>query len=1009
MTARQRLAPGSAAGVALAATANGVSNGEAAGFRWETWFAGATPEQRAEALALAREQGLLYVHQLPAVAPHHRDESKRASLVPLLSRLIAGKVDGLAAVRGEPVEFSDTQLDPLQREAVRRALNTPDLFLLQGLPGTGKSRVAAEVIVQAARRGWRVLLVAPGAAAIDVILERLRGCADVLPIRLLAPDERGESLPRDIQALTLAEQRRAFRERAVAGARQARSQAEETCARRQREAALWPQLLPLADRQAALGDRIRAIEQQQATLHEEVEREAAGSAHGNQRQESCTLLAELAEVDKRSSAARSDWQASQSALDAKQAAARKEQEEIAPQLRTLEARCRAREGGKWWTVAYWTSGPALQEREALLKRRGQVEATLRDLQQAQAGQQAAREQIEAKAHAERQDALRAETERRRQLVHTEEQAVRGKLDELDRSWKSLCATLEPAELHPASRQSAEIDAARQRWQEQCRLDEDNCQFARHWAQYLDQGGDELVPQLPALANVLAGPIAALAQGREWAEPSAGFDLLIIEDAEYITESELLRLGALAPRVMLVSQTLRDATATLAPPAKAPRSLHGLTPAVVCWPRLWQAVGDDLARLPYLWQRAGDRLICELAGVRAEDQRYLEREGLADAPEIELHILNLPRSRPVVARVTFPGQYSIPQATGFIYRELQELPIQPLGRTAWWQETAEAWVLHLGPAPMAATESVPLDGGVSIELLGAGQAYAGRAARLEFARSAMPDRAAALRWLATHLQWPGRERAAFLQVPHRMCRPLAEVVGSVLFADGCLSALIGTRATAEAHFEFVSVPSPRRPEWPREGAGLEQDLATGRHGDRIPSELRAELPRKGIVNYLEAQALVRRLEQWAQSSNEVASNGKGVPAILVLALYESQAELLRRLTARSAILKGRGLALEIAVPGQVRHRECDVLVLSMTRSHTHRCVPLGDDATDLALALTRPRQRILVFGDIGTLNKRVQWHGPLDHLDATDSHLEGQRVGRLLRHLQSLPASTGVAR
>jgi hypothetical protein len=215
--------------------------------------------------------------------------------------------------------------------------------------------------------------------------------------------------------------------------------------------------------------------------------------------------------------------------------------------------------------------------------------------------------------------------------------------------------------------------------------------------------------------------------------------------------------------------------------------------------------------------------------------------------------------------------------------------------------------------------------------------------------------------------------------------------------------LSPRSVADARFEFVPVPTPRKAEWPREGAGLEHDLATNRHGDRLPAELRGELPRKGIVNYLEAQALVRRLEQWAQSPGAVSSNGKGAPAILVVALHEAQAELLRRLTARSAILASRPLALEITASSQLRQRECDVLVLSLTRSHAHRCVPLGDDATDLALALTRPRQQLVVFGDLGTLVKRSHWQGPLDHLDAAAAQLEGQHVSRLLEYLQNRSA------
>ena len=79
---------------------------------------------------------------------------------------------------------------------------------------------------------------------------------------------------------------------------------------------------------------------------------------------------------------------------------------------------------------------------------------------------------------------------------------------------------------------------------------------------------------------------------------------------------------------------------------------------------------------------------------------------------------------------------------------------------------------------------------------------------------------------------------------------------------------------------------------RGGAGLEIDLADLRRLDPLPPEVRAALPRQGLVNYLEAQAVVRRLEQWAQAPAQIGANGKAAPSLLVVALYEAQAALLR---------------------------------------------------------------------------------------------------------------------
>src|SRR5689334_15653706 len=71
----------------------------------------------------------------------------------LLTRLLNGTTDGLEPVRPGPIDVFDQALDAVQREAVARALGSPDVFLLQGLPGTGKSRVVAEIVRQAAVRG----------------------------------------------------------------------------------------------------------------------------------------------------------------------------------------------------------------------------------------------------------------------------------------------------------------------------------------------------------------------------------------------------------------------------------------------------------------------------------------------------------------------------------------------------------------------------------------------------------------------------------------------------------------------------------------------------------------------------------------------------------------------------------------------------------------------------------------------------------------------------------------
>src|SRR5262245_27627436 len=158
---------------------------------WEDAFHAASPAQQHELLSLARSQGLLYAHQLPAAGngarPHPADEARGLQL---LSQLLQGQAGNLAPARPEPVEPFDAALDGPQRQAVARAVAAPDLCLIQGLPGTGKSRVVAEIVRQAAARGERALLIAPGPAALDRVLELVGAADELCAVRCLGRDER---------------------------------------------------------------------------------------------------------------------------------------------------------------------------------------------------------------------------------------------------------------------------------------------------------------------------------------------------------------------------------------------------------------------------------------------------------------------------------------------------------------------------------------------------------------------------------------------------------------------------------------------------------------------------------------------------------------------------------------------------------------------------------------------------------------------------------------------------
>jgi hypothetical protein len=97
--------------------------------------------------------------------------------------LLTGLVDRtLQSFRPDSAAEPKQRLDPHQLRAFQRALTVPDLSLVLGPPGTGKTRVIREIAVSCAERGQRVLLTSHTNRAVDNVLEGIP--AQVLSIRV---------------------------------------------------------------------------------------------------------------------------------------------------------------------------------------------------------------------------------------------------------------------------------------------------------------------------------------------------------------------------------------------------------------------------------------------------------------------------------------------------------------------------------------------------------------------------------------------------------------------------------------------------------------------------------------------------------------------------------------------------------------------------------------------------------------------------------------------------------
>jgi hypothetical protein len=108
------------------------------------------------------------------------------ALDPPGSRIGARKIPGWEILGKEKPNGNETEGTNLQRQFVKIALSTPDFAFLEGPPGSGKTETICEVILQAVRKGLKVMLVAPTHAAVDNVLERVKGREEVVAVRISA-------------------------------------------------------------------------------------------------------------------------------------------------------------------------------------------------------------------------------------------------------------------------------------------------------------------------------------------------------------------------------------------------------------------------------------------------------------------------------------------------------------------------------------------------------------------------------------------------------------------------------------------------------------------------------------------------------------------------------------------------------------------------------------------------------------------------------------------------------
>ncbi|CAN5506465.1 hypothetical protein BH10PLA2_BH10PLA2_08400 [soil metagenome] len=982
-----------------------ASAADASTASWNATFLGFSADDRARLLALSLPGGILFAQQLPDSKLNRKtDERPGGPFAPF----VTDQAKTLKpTVLNNPSCF-DQDLDRWQKEAVAKALSTPDIFLLRGRPGSGKSRVVTEIIRQILQRGQRVLFLAKQAAAIDRALQSLPAESAGSAIRCLNPGEDPGQLEPAKKALLLDKRVADLTGQARRAAQSQLAEAVQEGQKLDQAIVTVPQLQAVRKEVDTLAQTRQLLESRRTRIDEDLVARSRSS-----KPDSFGLR--LQEIDEASSRQAEEAGRSQAEFERQATSTRSEQAKLEAELDALKPLCQDWAAQRFWTPGWWKALVGAEQRHRAGELTDQI-AQLSTRLLAEEGQIAsthvARQQAVERARAERDEVFSAERRRSEQQILAELAAVDTRYSELAILVNDLQAKVN-GHAGKVGGMPGDPEQALSVLRSQKDAAQIQVEKAERWLKLLDQHPrilrDALIEHCPIVAGTAAGWLADSSL-----TPKMGgqlFDFLILEESDQFTEVECAGFARLARHWILVGSDYQMTSGS------SPVDSTGSAPSTITahssllFAQIWDALHSIPHKLPYAWIQEENQLVCRLRPVAPEQRTWIEIERLADHPQIVLHILALPRSRPVVAEVVFPATFGVEKAKQFILQELEELAIHaPTGTMRWHDGHADRLVLQFAGHSCQHDRAIELISGVrelvhSCPLPAAGTKgpIAWRTCCIEFDYKSGWQRAAAEDWIAQHLGLRDLGRTSQLDSIHRHSDGVSKFVHQLL--DPHAREMDGDvdKALSEA-IEFVAVPAQddalrgERNAAPGRvrSAGLELDLTDLRSKDRLPMALRGGLPNQGFINLAEAQAIVRRLE--SMERNRIQRPDRAPPiSLFVIALYEAQAELIRKLVKNSPTLAPVESRIEVGVSEDFAHREAGLVLLSLTRSHTHRATTFGSSTKDLLIALTRARDHLVIFGDYGALQRRSLWDGAVERSDAAQAAQERLLIKTLLAH------------
>lgn len=618
--------------------------------------------------------------------------------------------------------------------AVATALQAPDVCFWSRGHGQDVSHLTAEVLRHATRQGLRTLYVAASPAPLERALAKLASDPTFLAIRFAAPGERCSNGP--LTRFCLDEQRLALRPKLLARAEQCGAEADLRRARIAAEAEIWQSLGEIVRDMGTLSDRSQELADRTGQLPEEVRHEAEALAGDDMLLATGPFAVNFAIVVKGHRERLKDIDATLFPLGDQREALQRLLADLANEKAAIEVALAGFLAGLWWTPSYWSARLDSERRARALRLAAEeveTHAKLAAVDAAVAEASRQRQTILDARDADLKLAVSVETERRRSEIQQQRDLLEEQLRILAADWKRLSEKLPLTErpLGPSLEAQAAALAA---WQK--RVDGAQPSTVANVQEIVA----DFLSHMPSLAPVLAGTMLALVRHADFAAATqAPFDLVILEDADRLSEADFYAILGKASRALVIGS------------APSSASTFG---------KIWRRLHRSETPSRYQWSRPGGYL-CSLRSLSAADERYLESERLADFPEIELRIHAAPHHVPGLAQVVFPASMSAGDAKLFIYRELQEASVDRVDRPKQIRDDAERFVIAWECPETPTNDTIELEPGLR-ETFCVDDAHCATC-RLEFDKAAGWNLPKIHAWLRSHLSAFDARRTVDVQV------------------------------------------------------------------------------------------------------------------------------------------------------------------------------------------------------------------------------------------------------